>query len=579
MLMEMKKKIVKREVCELFNVAKDMPSVLRRIYGSRGIKKQEELDYSLKKLTSFHSLLGIDTAVDLLVEALLQHQKIIVVADFDVDGATSCVVFMKTLQALGVSVDYLVPNRFEYGYGLTPEIVEVALAKQPDLIVTVDNGIASIEGVAAAQKSGVKVLITDHHLPGKVLPDADAIVNPNQPGDDFPGKNLAGVGVVFYVMLALRARLREMNWFNTSGVADINMAKILDLVALGTVADVVPLDHINRILVTQGLARIRKGQACAGIRALIEVAGRVADTMVSADMGFALGPRLNAAGRLDDMSLGIECLLTDDDQLARDRAQELDQLNHDRRLIEAGMKEQAIAHISVWEKNQNVDDLPYGLCLYEKDWHQGVVGIVASRIKDIVHRPVIAFASTGDNELKGSARSISGVHIRDVFEAIATREPQLLSKFGGHAMAAGLTIKENNLEQFKLLFEEEVGRQAEAGSFVNVIYSDGELETQDIGLELAEQLRREGPWGQGFPEPVFDGHFQITGSKVVGGKHLKLQLKQKGAEKRFEAIAFNQELDAQLQESEAVHLVYRLDVNEFRGRKSPQLLVQYIMPC
>ncbi|NOY71027.1 MAG: single-stranded-DNA-specific exonuclease RecJ [Gammaproteobacteria bacterium] len=575
----MKKKIVKREVGALFDVALDMPSVLRRIYASRGIKEQAELDHSLQKLTSFHTLLGIDAAVDLLVEALFQRQKIIVVADFDVDGATSCVVFMKTLQALGVSVDYLVPNRFEYGYGLTPEIVEVALEKKPDLIVTVDNGIASIEGVATAQKNGVKVLITDHHLPGKTLPEADAIVNPNQPGDDFPSKNLAGVGVVFYVMLALRARLREMNWFNTSGVADINMAKMLDLVALGTVADVVPLDHINRILVTQGLARIRKGQACAGIKALIEVAGRVADTMVSTDMGFALGPRLNAAGRLDDMSLGIECLLTNDDQLARDQAQELDQLNHDRRLIEAGMKEQAIAHISVWEKTQNVDDLPHGLCLYEKDWHQGVVGIVASRIKDIVHRPVIAFASTGDNELKGSARSISGVHIRDVFEAIATREPQLLSKFGGHAMAAGLTIKENNLEQFKLLFAEEVGRQAEAGSFVNVIYSDGELEAQDIGLELAEQLRREGPWGQGFPEPTFDGRFQIMGSKVVGGKHLKLQLKQKGAEKRFEAIAFNQELDTQLQESAAVHLVYRLDVNEFRGRKSPQLLVQHIMPC
>ncbi|VAW86825.1 Single-stranded-DNA-specific exonuclease RecJ [hydrothermal vent metagenome] len=576
----MKKNIVKREVADIAGFALDMPSVLRRIYASRGIKEQGELDYSLKKLTPFHSLLGIDAAVDLLVEALVEHQKIVVVADFDVDGATSCVVFIKTLRALGASVDYLVPNRFEYGYGLTPEIVEVALIeKKPNLIVTVDNGIASIEGVAVARKNGVKVLITDHHLPGKVLPDADAIVNPNQHGDQFPSKNLAGVGVVFYVMLALRARLREMNWFNTSGIADINMAQVLDLVALGTVADVVPLDHINRILVAQGLARIRSGKACVGIKALIDVAERTADTMVSSDMGFALGPRLNAAGRLDDMSLGIECLLTDEPKIARARAQDLNQLNQDRRLIEAGMKEQAITHIAAWEKDQNVDELPSGLCLYEEDWHQGVLGIVASRIKDIVHRPVIAFAPADGNTLKGSARSISGVHIRDVLETIATNEPQLLSKFGGHAMAAGLTIQKDDLTQFKLLFDQEVSRQAAADSFINVIYSDGELEAQDIGMKLAEQLRNEGPWGQGFPEPVFDGRFQIAGTRVVGGKHLKLQLKQEGAEKLVEAIAFNQELDAELQASGVAHFVYRLDVNEFRGRKTTQLIVQHIVAC
>jgi len=576
----MKKKIVKREAAaEITDLALDLPNVLRRIYASRGVKEQGELDYSLKKLTPFHSLLGIDAAVDLLVAALIEHQKIVVVADFDVDGATSCVVFIKTLRALGASVDYLVPNRFEYGYGLTPEIVEVALEKKPNLIVTVDNGIASIDGVAAARKHGVKVLITDHHLPGKVLPDANAIVNPNQHGDQFPSKNLAGVGVVFYVMLALRARLREMNWFDSSGVADINMAQVLDLVALGTVADVVPLDHINRILVAQGLARIRSGKACVGINAIIEVAKRTADTIVSSDMGFALGPRLNAAGRLDDMSLGIECLLTNDPQIAQDKAQELDQLNQDRRLIEAGMKEQAMAHIAAWEKNQDANELANGLCLYEEDWHQGVLGIVAARVKDIVHRPVIAFASADEHTLKGSARSISGVHIRDVLETIATREPQLLSKFGGHAMAAGLTIQKEDLAQFRLLFDQEVNRQAAAGSFINVIYSDGELEAQDIGLELAEQLRNEGPWGQSFPEPTFDGRFQIAGTRVVGGKHLKLQLKQDGAEQLIEAIAFNQELDAESEANGAAHLVYRLDVNEFRGRKTTQLVVQHIMPC
>ena len=574
----MKKKIVKRNVDEMFDCALDMPSVLRRIYASRGIKEQEDLDHSLKKLASFHSLLGIDSAVDLLVDALVQHQKILVVADFDVDGATSCTVFLKTLEALGAEVDYIVPNRFEYGYGLTPEIVEVALEKQPDLIVTVDNGIASIDGVLAAQKHGVKVLITDHHLPGKMLPSADAIVNPNQPGDQFPSKNLAGVGVVFYLMLALRARLREMNWFSRSGVADINMANILDLVALGTIADVVSLDHINRILVAQGVARIRAGRACVGVKALIDVAGRAAETLVAADLGYSLGPRLNAAGRLDDMSLGIECLLANDSKVARDIAQELDQLNRDRRLIEANMKEQAIAHISVWQESANIDKLPNGICLYEKDWHQGVVGIVASRIKDIVHRPVIAFAEIGGDELKGSARSVSGVHIRDVLEAIATREPQLLSKFGGHAMAAGVTIKARDLNKFKVEFDREVGNQAAAGSFVNVIYSDGELAAQEIGLDLAEKLRNEGPWGQGFPEPTFDGRFQITGTQVVGGKHLKLQLRQEGNENRVEAIAFNQELDAKLQAGSAAHLVYRLDVNDFRGRRSPQLIVQHIMP-
>ncbi len=572
----MKKKIIQRETAEITGLALDLPPVLRRIYASRGITEQSELDYSLKKLTPFHSLSGIDAAVDLLVTALVEHQKIIVVADFDVDGATSCVVFIKTLRALGASVGYLVPNRFEYGYGLTPEIVDVALEKKPDLIVTVDNGIASVDGVAAARKQGVKVLITDHHLPGKVLPDADAIVNPSQHGDQFPSKNLAGVGVVFYVMLALRARLREMNWFHNSGIADINMAQVLDLVALGTVADVVPLDHINRILVAQGLARIRSGKACVGINAIIDVAKRTADTIVSSDMGFALGPRLNAAGRLDDMSLGIECLLTDDPQIAYDKAQELDQLNQDRRLIEAGMKEQAMTHIAKWEKNQNENELVNGLCLYEEDWHQGVLGIVAARIKDLVHRPVIAFALVDDHTLKGSARSISGVHIRDVLETIATHEPQLLSKFGGHAMAAGLTIRKDDLAQFRLLFDQEVGRQAAAGSFINIIYSDGELEAQDINLKLAEQLRSEGPWGQGFPEPVFDGRFQIAGTRVVGGKHLKLQLKQDGAEQLIEAIAFNQELDAELQASGAAHLVYRLDVNEFRGRKTTQLIVQHI---
>ena len=428
----------------------DLPPLLTRLYAARGVQSVEELDKGLARLIPYRQLKGIESAVALLVEALEQRQRILFVGDFDADGATASSVGVLGLRMLGAAhVDYLVPNRFEYGYGLTPEIVAVALQRQPDLLVTVDNGISSVEGVAAAKAAGLKVLVTDHHLPGPELPAADAIVNPNQPGCEFPSKSLAGVGVIFYVLLALRARLRELDWFARTGLAEPNLAELLDLVALGSVADVVPLDANNRILVHQGLARIRKGFARPGLKAILEVAGKQAARISSTDLGFILGPRLNAAGRLDDMSLGIECLLTDDAALAADMAQQLDALNQDRKAIEQGMQREALAQL----KDLPLDSLPFGLCLFEPDWHQGVIGILASRLKERYHRPTIAFADAGDGLLKGSARSIAGFHIRDALDAVAARHPGLISKFGGHAMAAGLSLPQEHFGAFAAAFD------------------------------------------------------------------------------------------------------------------------------
>jgi single-stranded-DNA-specific exonuclease len=569
----MSRRIVRRVTPAYDQLPADLHPVLRRVYAARSIQSTDDLDYSLQGLLSPSLLGGISAAVDLLQSAIAGGQRIVVVGDFDADGATSCALSVRALRTMGCNdVHYLVPNRFDYGYGLTPEIVAVAARLQPDLIMTVDNGISSIDGVAAARQLGMRVLITDHHLPGEQLPAAEAIVNPNVPGDPFPSKHLAGVGVVFYVMLALRTRLREQRWFEKAGLPEPNLAKLLDLVALGTVADVVPLDRNNRILVHQGIQRLRAGSCVPGIRALLEIAGRNLQRLVASDLGFAVGPRLNAAGRLDDMSLGIECLLTDDLPAARQMAVQLDAFNRDRKEIESDMQAQALQAITALDLKDG--QLPPGLCLFEPDWHQGVIGILASRIKERFHRPVIAFARSGEGQLKGSARSVSGLHIRDALDAIAVRHPGLIDKFGGHAMAAGLSLAEQSYPAFSTAFHEEVARHLSADDLTGVIYSDGELSDQELSLDTAQLLRDASPWGQGFPAPLFEGDFTVLGFRVVGERHLKMTLQIKHGHSRIDGIAFN---TPQLPpDCRDVHMAYRLDANEFRGIVSPQLIVEYI---
>ncbi len=552
----------------------DLPPLLQRLYAARGVQSAGELDKGLARLIPYGQLKGIDAAVELLVEALERRQRILFVGDFDADGATASAVGVLGLRQLGAAhVDYLVPNRFEYGYGLTPEIVAVALEREPGLLVTVDNGISSVEGVAAAKAAGLKVLVTDHHLPGPELPAADAIVNPNQPECSFPSKCIAGVGVIFYVLLALRARLRELGWFARNGWTEPNLAELLDLVALGSVADVVPLDANNRILVHQGLARIRAGRARAGLRAILDVAGRDHQRITSTDLGFIIGPRLNAAGRLDDMSLGIECLLCEDEALARDMAAQLDQLNQDRKAIEQGMQREALAQL----KDLPLEDLPFGLCLFDAEWHQGVIGILASRLKERYHRPTIAFADAGDGVLKGSARSVPGFHIRDALDAVAARHPGLISKFGGHAMAAGLSLPQANFGAFAAAFDAEVRRQLCKDDLTGRLLTDGQLSVEEFHLELARALRHAGPWGQHFPEPLFHGVFQLVQQRLVGEKHLKLVLKSECGSLSLDGIAFNIDRDIWPNASVRwVELAYKLDVNEYRGRESVQLLVAHI---
>ena len=562
----------------------DLHPILMRIYRARQISRAEELDNSLNRCLSPALLSGIDAAVALLMKAIDQQQRILIVGDFDADGATSSALAVRALKKLGAaSVDFLVPNRFEFGYGLTPEIVTVASDYSPDLIITVDNGISSIDGVAAAKNRGMQVLVTDHHLPGTVLPTADAIVNPNQPGDRFPSKAMAGVGVIFYVMLALRSALRDTDWFTRRGIDEPNLAELLDLVALGTVADVVPLDHNNRILVAQGLARMRNDRCCAGIRALCQVAGRQQQRLQAADLGFALGPRLNAAGRIEDMSLGIECLLTDDPDKALALAQRLDQLNRERRSIEEEMKAQAQDALQQLHLDEEAR-LPVGLCLFEESWHQGVIGILASRLKDQLHRPVIVFADAGQVDdsgeplIKGSARSVAKLHIRDALDAVAAHHPGLVSKFGGHAMAAGLTLQRRQFVIFADAFNKEVMRSLGHDDLFNTLYSDGELAPEDIGLELAELLRGAGPWGQGFPEPLFDGEFELLQRRIVGEHHLKLLLRVPGTETAIDAIAFRTTDADWPADVRRVSLVYKLDVNDYRGVRNVQLMVEHIQP-
>lgn len=556
----------------------DLHPVLARVFATRRISGPDDLQYELQRLLPYRELKDIDRAVALLVEAIQAQQKVLIVGDFDADGATSTALAVSALQAMGLKqIDYLVPNRFKFGYGLTPEIVEVARGYQPDLIITVDNGVASLAGVEAANGYGIKVLVTDHHLAGESLPAAAAIVNPNQPGDPFASKALPGVGVIFYVMMALRARLREMDWFEKQGLAEPNLAQYLDLVALGTVADLVPLDHNNRILVAQGLARIRAGQARPGIRALIEVAGRTASRVTTTDIGFFIAPRLNAAGRMDDMSLGIECLLSDNERKAQELAQQLDRLNRERRSVEEGMKLDALQLLESMQLDD--ENLPFGLCLFDENWHEGVVGILASRIKEKTHRPVIAFAATANGEIKGSARSVSGLHIRDALDAVATRHPGLINRFGGHAMAAGLSLPQANFAAFARAFDSEVRCHLDEAELCGEHLTDGPLAHYEISLELAEAIRQAGPWGQGFEEPLFDGIFELVERRIVGEHHLKLLLRHDAeSEQLIEAIAFNHVDHDWPDQVEQIELVYQVDVNEFQGRRNLQLLVRYLRP-
>ncbi len=557
-----------------------MPPVLARIYAARGIENSEQLETELVRLIPFTQLKNIGLMAELLADAIAAKKRLLIVADYDSDGATACAVGMRILRRLGAIVDYLVPNRFEYGYGLTPEIVQLAHAtKQPDILITVDNGIASVDGVHTANQLGMQVLVTDHHLPGDELPDATAIINPNQPDCPFPSKSIAGVGVIFYLMMALRAELRQRGAFSENN-KEPNLAGFLDLVALGTVADVVKLDSNNRILVQQGLQRIRKGRACAGINALLRVARRDYQQVSTYEMGFMLGPRLNAAGRLDDMSLGIECLVTDDVANATQIAQQLDALNRQRREIESTMQESALRMLQETIKTQGEKiTASYSVCLFDQEWHQGVIGILASRIKDKYHRPVIIFAPGNENEIKGSGRSIPGFHLRDALDLVAKRHPELILKFGGHAAAAGLTINTENFTAFCDAFEQAAQTLLTPADLTRVIETDGDLEASEINMQLAEKLTQQ-VWGQGFPQPTFNARFYVDNQRIVGEKHLKLKLKKIacGDEQNnqqsdivYDAILFfhNDPLP------DIIDAVYRLQINEFNGKTTLQFLLDH----
>jgi len=572
----MLKTIVQRTVDYQRDQLGDLDSVLKRIYLSRDIYSPQSLDYSLTQLPSPSLLSGMTAMVSALTTALNEQKKILIVADFDADGATSCSVAINGLRLLGAQhVSYLVPNRFEYGYGLTPEIVALAAQSKPDIIITVDNGISSLEGVEAAQKAGIQVLITDHHLPGDILPAAQAIVNPNLIDDQFPSKALAGVGVIFYVLLALRAELRSNGWFTHKKITEPNLAQLLDLVALGTVADVVPLDHVNRILVHQGLLRIKAGRGCSGINSLIKISGRQQNNLSATDLGFAIAPRLNAAGRLDDMALGIECLLTSDATQSEAMAQQLDQLNKERKEIESDMKQSALAILASLPED-NLNATAPALCLYDQHWHQGVIGILASRIKDKINRPVIAFAQADNGQLKGSARSITAIHIRDVLNDIATQHPQLLSKFGGHAMAAGLTIDSKDYAQFAQAFAERTQQLLLNFDLTPQIYTDGTLTENYLTLAFTAQLTAAGPWGQKFPEPQFEGVFDVLQVRIVGEHHLKFVLRLPDGEKIIDAIYFFIEQPETWLGVRQLKVVYKLNSNEFRGQKTLQFILQHI---
>ena len=552
--------------------------VLQRIFAARGISSSQQLQHGLDQLLPYNSMLNIEAAAQRLFMAIRNQQRVLILGDYDADGATSCAVAIRALRMLGLEqVDYLVPSRFKFGYGLSAEIVAVAREFKPDLIVTVDNGIASVAGVKAAREAGIDVVITDHHLPGKELPEANVIVNPNQTGDVFASKALAGVGVVFYLMLALRACMREANWFAQHQQSMPNLAELLDIVALGTVADVVPLDHNNRILIEQGLRRIRAGKAHAGIVALIQIARRDYRYISATDLAFAIAPRLNAAGRLEDMSLGIECLLTDDQDSAVTLATELDNINHERRAISRDMEDEAETMLQQLHLSEASDALPVCYCLYQPHWHQGVSGILAGRIKDRTHRPSIVFAKGEQGELKGSARSIPGFHIRDAMEAVAAGNPGLIAKFGGHAMAAGLTIAEADFELFAQCFNEYAENVMDEDVLMQCIHTDGQLTQGELSMLTAQQIEQAGPWGQEFPEPLFEGRFVVLEQRRIGAdqRHLKLRLGYDNIE--IDAVAFNQPEDSMLEGNDQVSITYRMAVNRYRGFENLQIVVNDVL--
>ncbi len=576
----MSRRILRRATDEqrLPAAAAGLHPALRRVYAARGLEAAEDLDLVLERLLPVGTLGGVDAAVDLLLACHRAGGRVLVIGDFDADGATSTAVVVRQLRRLGFAdPGFLVPDRFKFGYGLTPEIVRVATQSRPSLIVTVDNGISSLEGVAEANRAGIPVLVTDHHLPGHALPEAAAIVNPNLPGERFASKSLAGVGVAFYVMAALTRRMREAGMVPAD--SDTNPADLLDLVALGTVADVVPLDVNNRILVAQGLRRIRAGRCTPGLRALLEVAGRSVDGVFAQDLAFQAGPRLNAAGRLEDMSLGIECLLTASESEARELAARLSQLNSDRRELEGRMQAEALTKVDALVAALE-GRVPAGLCLFDDGWHQGVIGLVASRIKDRIHRPVIAFAPGDPGWVKGSARSVSGVHVRDVLDAVATRNPGMLEKFGGHAMAAGMTLRESVLGDFERAFAEEVERRIDPHTLRGDLDSDGPLLPGEFNIDTALALRDGGPWGSGFPEPSFDGRFGVVDTRIVGERHLKLRLKAASGE-FADAIAFRYLDDPTAvtpRPQQEVEFVYRPSINEYAGARRLQLVSEWLRP-
>jgi single-stranded-DNA-specific exonuclease len=575
------RRIIRRE--PRLDLATSLPEamhpVLRRVYAARPMRDAQELDLGLERLLPVSSLGGLEQACELLVRRFDAGSKVLIIGDFDADGATSTALMMRQLRKLQFDADFLVPDRFRFGYGLTPEIVRVAAERKPGLIVTVDNGISSLEGVREARRHGIDVLVTDHHLPGAELPEAAGLVNPNAPGEAFASKALAGVGVAFYVMAALTRRMRDLGKLRAG--AEASPADLLDLVALGTVSDVVPLDLNNRILVAQGLRRIRAGRCTAGLRALLETAGRMLESVIAQDLAFQAGPRLNAAGRLEDMTQGIHCLLTDDPSEARELAARLAQLNSDRRQLESKMQLEALTQLDA--RMAGFDgDLPAGICVYDASWHQGVIGLVASRVKERLHRPVVAFAP-GEQPgwIKGSARSVPGVHVRDVLDAVATRHPGLLDKFGGHAMAAGMTLREESLPGFERAFTDEVARWIDEDTLAGHLHTDGELRPGEFNVETAQALREGGPWGSAFPEPCFDGRFGVVDTRVVGERHLKLRIRADSGE-TIDAIAFRYLDDPAapaIRAQDAIEMVYRPGVDDYSRVSKLQLVTEWLAPA